>query len=128
ALEETFKGTQYENLIERLYGGKLIDYIKCKDVNYHSEREDKYLDLSLVIRPFGSSTVMHSLDECLQYFLKPEILDGDNKYYCEPFDRKVAAIKGLKFQSLPYILTIQLKRFDYDPRTFNRIKLNDQVR
>jgi hypothetical protein len=53
ALEETFKGTQYENLIERLYGGKLLDYIKCKDVNYHSEREDKYLDLSLVIRPFG---------------------------------------------------------------------------
>jgi ubiquitin carboxyl-terminal hydrolase 47 len=128
ALEETFKTTQHENLIDRLYAGQLIDYIKCKEVNYQSERDDKFLDASLVIHPFGTKKVNHSLDECIRYFLKPEILEGENKYYCEKYQRKVDAIKGLKFRRLPYVFTMQLKRFDYDPRTFNRIKLNDQVR
>jgi len=40
---------------------------------------------------------------------------------------KVDAMKGLKFSSFPYLLTLQLKRFDFDYDTFRRIKLNDKV-
>lgn len=38
------------------------------------------------------------------------------------------AIKGFRLERLPYVLTLQLKRFDLDYTTFSRIKLNDQVR
>ena len=94
ALEESFKGTDVENMIDLLYAGELIDYIRCIDVDYSSEHNDKFLDFSLAIVPFGSDKALHSLSECIESFLRPEILDGDNKYYAEKFDRKVDAIKG----------------------------------
>jgi len=31
------------------------------------------------------------LDEALDLFVKPDILDGENKYYCEEIKRKVDA-------------------------------------
>lgn len=39
------------------------------------------------------------------------------------FDR---CVQGLKFQTFPYLLTLQLKRFDFDYSTMHRIKLNDR--
>eukprot|EP01042_Synura_sphagnicola_P030666 gene30666-39505_t len=111
ALEETFKGTDAETVIDDLFAGELIDYIRCIDVDYQSERIDKFLDFSLAIVPFGETKAMKSLAECIEMFLRPEILDGDNKYFCEKYDKKVDAIKGLKFGRLPQIMSVQLKRF-----------------
>ena len=53
-------------------------------------------------------------------------LQKDNQYSCEKCDKKVDALKGLRFERLPYILTMQLKRFDFDYDTFRRIKLNSR--
>ena len=130
ALEETFKGTEVENIIDELYAGELIDYLRCIDVDYQSERVDKFLDFSLAIVPFGSDRPMHSLTECIEMYLRPEILDGDNKYYAEQFDIKTDAIKGLKFGKLPQIMSVQLKRFVYDfsGPTIVQKKLNDVVK
>lgn len=130
ALEETFKGTPVENIIDDLYAGELIDYLRCLDVDYESERVDKFLDFSLAIVPFGSDKPMCNLTECIEMFLRPEILDGENKYHVEKFDRKVDAIKGLKFGKLPKIMSVQLKRFVYDfsgPSIVQK-KLNDVVK
>jgi len=35
-------------------------------------------------------------------------------------------LQGLKFLTFPYLLTMQLKRFDFDYTTMHRIKLNDR--
>ena len=35
-------------------------------------------------------------------------------------------MQGLKFLTFPYLLTMQLKRFDFDYTTMHRIKLNDR--
>lgn len=77
---------------------------------------------------FTALQKMKSVPESLEYFLKPEILDGDNQYCCQSCDKKVDAVKGLKFERLPYLLSLQLKRFDFDYETFQRIKLNDEVK
>ena len=53
-------------------------------------------------------------------------LQGDNQYHCEKCDKKVDALKYLKFKAFPYLLTLQLKRFDFDYTTFHRIKLNSR--
>ena len=37
------------------------------------------------------------------------------------------AHKGLKFDSFPYILSLQLKRFDFDYDTMSRFKLSNSV-
>lgn len=37
------------------------------------------------------------------------------------------SLQGLKFTRFPYLLTLQLKRFDFDYSTMHRIKLNDRM-
>ncbi|KAJ0394465.1 hypothetical protein ATCC90586_010003 [Pythium insidiosum] len=127
ALERSFKGTVNETLVNDLYQGTMKDYVKCLDCGYESSRNDEFLDLSLVIRPFGSSQMMKSVEEAIELYLKPEVLNGDNQWRCDQCKTKRDAIKGLKFSKLPYLLSLQLKRFDYDFMTDSRIKLHDRV-
>lgn len=129
ALEASFKGTVNETLVNDLYQGILNDYVMCCECGFESSRKDHFLDLSLVIRPFGTSVTnrMKSVEEALEFFLKPEVLNGDNQWFCSKCETKRDAIKGLKLEKLPYVLALQLKRFDFDYTTFNRIKLNDKV-
>ncbi|XP_050742746.1 ubiquitin carboxyl-terminal hydrolase 47 isoform X2 [Drosophila biarmipes] len=127
ALEHKFKNTKQANLISNLYEGKMNDYVKCLECNTEKTREDTFLDIPLPVRPFGSSSAYGSIEEALRAFVQPETLDGNNQYLCEKCKKKCDAHKGLHFKSFPYILTLHLKRFDFDYQTMHRIKLNDRV-
>uniref|UniRef100_A0A6Q2XPH8 Ubiquitin carboxyl-terminal hydrolase 47 n=1 Tax=Esox lucius TaxID=8010 RepID=A0A6Q2XPH8_ESOLU len=127
ALEQKWKQTEQADLINQLYQGKLKDYVRCLECGYESWRIDTYLDIPLVIRPFGASQAYCSVEEALQAFVQPETLDGANQYFCERCKKKCDARKGLRFLHFPYLLTLQLKRFDFDYTTMHRIKLNDRM-
>ena len=49
------------DLINQLYQGKLKDYVRCLECGYESWRIDTYLDIPLVIRPFGASQAFCSV-------------------------------------------------------------------
>lgn len=127
ALEQKFKNTKQADLISNLYEGKMIDYVKCLECETEKSREDTFLDIPLPVRPFGSQVAYESVEEALKAFVQPETLDGNNQYFCEKCNKKCDAHKGLKFKKFPYILTLHLKRFDFDYQTLHRIKLNDKV-
>ena len=127
ALEQKFKHTKHADLINRLYEGKMIDYVKCLECETEKNREDTFLDIPLPVRPFGSNVAYESVEEAIKAFVQPETLDGNNQYFCEKCNKKCDAHKGLKFSKFPYILTLHLKRFDFDYQTLHRIKLNDKV-
>ncbi|CAI8044308.1 Ubiquitin carboxyl-terminal hydrolase 47 [Geodia barretti] len=129
ALEKRFKKDKHDeaDLINHLYQGTLKDYVKCLECGYESAREDHFLDIPLVIKPFGSNKAYGSVEEALEAFVEPETLTADNQYNCEHCQKKCDAHKGLKFKSFPYLLTLQLKRFDFDYSTMHRIKLNDRM-
>ncbi|XP_067645326.1 ubiquitin carboxyl-terminal hydrolase 47 isoform X2 [Eurosta solidaginis] len=127
ALEQKFKNTKQMHLIANLYEGKMIDYVKCLECNTEKTRADTFLDIPLPVRPFGSAVAYGSIEEALRAFVQPETLDGNNQYFCEKCEKKCDAHKGLKFKNFPYILTLHLKRFDFDYQTMHRIKLNDKV-
>ncbi|KAF2354025.1 Peptidase C19 ubiquitin carboxyl-terminal hydrolase, partial [Trinorchestia longiramus] len=127
ALEQSFANTDQANLIDTLYQGKMKDYVKCLVCGNENARMDSFLDIPLPIRPFGSSTAYQSLEEALRAFVAPELLSGNNQYQCSKCNAMCDAHKGLKFTKYPYLLTIHLKRFDFDYQTFHRIKLNDRV-
>ena len=61
----------------------------------------------------------------MRAFVQPETLEGNNQYFCDVCGKKCDAHKGLKFTKFPYLLTLHLKRFDFDYSTMHRIKLND---
>ena len=46
-LESKMKGTSVVGTINSLLEGKTISYIKCKNVDYKSEREESYYDIQL---------------------------------------------------------------------------------
>ncbi|XP_013394501.1 ubiquitin carboxyl-terminal hydrolase 47 isoform X1 [Lingula anatina] len=127
ALETKWKNTDQADLINHLYQGKLKDYVMCMECKNESARVDAYLDIPLVIRPFGSTQAYGSVEEALDAFVQFETLDGANQYFCEKCNKKCDAHKGLRFVSFPYLLTLQLKRFDFDYSTMHRIKLNDKM-
>jgi hypothetical protein len=56
---------------------------------HESARVDKFLDIPLVIKAFGSEKAVSSVEEALEKFVEVETLDGDNKYFCEPCKGKV---------------------------------------
>jgi ubiquitin carboxyl-terminal hydrolase 47 len=127
ALEQKFKNTKQADLINILYEGKMIDYVKCLECDTEKSREDTFLDIPLPVRPFGSTVAYESIEEALKAFVQHETLDGNNQYFCEKCNKKCDAHKGLKFKKFPYVLTLHLKRFDFDYQTLHRIKLNDKV-
>lgn len=86
-----------------------------------SSRPDKFLDISLDIHQVSNLT------EALDKFVTPEILSGSSRWRCSKCDALVDARKGLKIVELPYILMVQLKRFDYDYDRDHRIKLNHLI-
>ena len=69
-----------------------MDYVKCLDVDYASERNDKVQDFSLAIRPFGSTKPVKSLTEAIELFLRPEILDKENQYVFVPPSFQISSI------------------------------------
>lgn len=84
------------------------------------------MDLSLPIHDPWNNINNSSLEEALRNYVRPEVLDDDNKYECSGCTKKVRAVKGQIFEKLPQVLVIQLNRF-----TFNMygspIKVNDKI-
>ncbi len=60
---------------------------------YESAREDHFLDIPLVIKPFGSQRAYGSVEEALHGFTQPETLEEDNQYFCEQCSAKQDAHK-----------------------------------
>eukprot|EP00727_Mastigamoeba_balamuthi_P009974 m51a1_g56 putative ubiquitin carboxyl-terminal hydrolase 47-like isoform x2 (1178) ;mRNA; f:177637-182668 len=127
ALEESMAQTHQANIINTLFQGKMTDYVRCMECQKYNARQDVYLDIPLVIKGFGETRAVSSIEEALTKFTQPEYLEGPNAYMCERCNKKVRAQKGLEFVSFPYILMLQLKRFDFDYETGRRVKLNDSV-
>ena len=79
--------------------------------NNESAREDHFLDIPLVIKPFGAEKAYSSVvsrtneawaviswrfvlqEEALDGFVDPETLNGDNQYYCDQCKKKCDAHK-----------------------------------
>jgi ubiquitin carboxyl-terminal hydrolase 47 len=117
AIEKTHKNTAW---IKELFAGSTGSFIDCG--KHRRLRSEMFLDLSLAIRNQFTKETYSSVEQCLQEYLRPEKLE--DKIECEECGEKVFVEKGLIFESLPPILTLQLNRFELNYETFQREKLN----
>jgi hypothetical protein len=52
-----------------------------------------------------------NLRQCLSYFVEPETLQEDNKWFCPQCREHVRAVKQMALWRVPHILVVGLKRF-----------------
>ena len=84
---------------------------------------------SVKVEPFRAISLQvknkHTVQESLKYYVKGEMLEGDNAYYCEKCEKKVNTLMRCCIKRMPNILFLVLKRFEFDFETMQKIKVND---
>jgi len=127
ALEQAMAGTDQATLIKDLFEGEVLEYVRCLGCNHENVKSVPLYEVLLDIKVFGESEAVKSIEEAMRKFITPEVLDEDNLYNCEACGKKCRAVKGTRFKRIPYFLMMQMKRFDFDFATMNRVKLCDRV-
>ena len=94
--------------------------MSCNKLSISSQRFDDFLELDIPIKGFSG------LQASLGTLLCPEILDGDNQYFCSHCDGKRDATRQLMVKDLPPVLCLSLQRFVFDLKKMDRVKANDK--
>lgn len=119
-MEEKMKGTEAENVLPKLFCGKLRTYISCINVDYESRRVEDFWDIQLNVS--GNK----NLEESFKDYVQVETMDGENQYFASDEHKLQDARKGVIFESFPDVLHLQLKRFQYDIDHDAMMKINDR--
>ena len=93
--------------------------MSCINVDDKSLRDEEYYDLQMPVK--GCKDLYASLDE----YVKEEVLDGDNQYHSDRYGKQDAK-KGVLFKSLPPVLELHLRRFEYDFASDQMAKINER--
>ena len=80
-----FQKTGKDEIFKKKFQGIYSDQKICKDCPHRYEREEAFFALNLTVK---NATLQDSLDQ----FVKGELLEGDNAYYCEKCGEKVSRI------------------------------------
>ena len=88
--------------------------------NISKERYENFPDLILQVKG------MKNIEESINQLMTPELLEGDNKYFCENCNEKNEAVKGIRFKKFPDTLILSLNRYEYD-QNWERQKINDKL-
>ncbi|KAM6220266.1 ubiquitin carboxyl-terminal hydrolase 38 [Rhynchocyon petersi] len=106
--------------------GILPDEPHCTENTSVPTESSKILVNKVVPQKPGSETTP-SVTDLLNYFLAPEILTGDNQYYCENCASLQNAEKTMQITEEPEYLILTLLRFSYDQKCHVRRKILDNV-
>ena len=110
---------KYKELFRFFFGIKALDELKFVDCGHKRYNEFFYNNIQLEVKGFNNLT------SSLKNYFKTEIMDGENKINCEGCNMKRTCHKRQIFKSLPNILVINLKRFEFDYNTMLKSKLNN---
>jgi len=116
-IERKMLNTPAEGTIRDIFVGKTKSYIKCMNVNYESSRSEEFYDIQLNVKG------CRNLKESFEDYVREEILEKENKYMADGHGLQDAK-KGVIFETLPPVLQIQLKRFDYDMEEDAMVKVD----
>lgn len=102
--------------LDALFEGRTLNYVRCTKVDFRREREERFTDLQMQVSGCGS------LMDSFRHLIAEEKLTGENRYKTPSHGRQEAR-KGARFTSLPPVLQLHLKRFEYDPSSGRMRKL-----
>ncbi|PRT52383.1 Ubiquitin carboxyl-terminal hydrolase 4 [Wickerhamiella sorbophila] len=95
------------SLIVDMFQGQYMSRLKCMVCGTTSSTYTAFSTLSLPLAA-GRSIDLY---QCFAQFVAPEVLDGDDAWFCSHCKRKQRTIKTMSISRLPPVLVIHLKRF-----------------
>lgn len=96
------------SMIKNLFVGLLRSTLTCTYCNGASVTFDPFWDLSL---PLPSTNSRCKLENCMDMFVKEEIMDGIDQPTCSRCKARRKCTKSLTIERFPKYLVIHLKRF-----------------
>jgi ubiquitin C-terminal hydrolase len=100
-----------------VYANQLIS----KECEHISVRDEPFYSISVEIKN------KKDLTESFELYVEGELLSGDNKYYCDGCGAGRETLKRCCIRELPPLLTVHLKRFEFDLLMMRNKKLNDRI-
>ncbi|ESQ45578.1 hypothetical protein EUTSA_v10010085mg [Eutrema salsugineum] len=109
-----------KTIVQDLFRGSVSHVTTCSKCGRDSEASSKVEDFyALELNIKGLKT----LDDSLNDYLSLEQLNGDNQYFCGSCDARVDATRCIKLRTLPPVITFQLKRCVFLPKTTAKKKI-----
>jgi ubiquitin C-terminal hydrolase len=107
--------------ISQLFHGEIESEVECKQCDKRVKTYDSFSFLPLPISDNDKSFGTCSIYNCFEEFCKSERMEHYGKWFCEKCGKLTIANKSIKLWKLPQFLIIQLKRFNYDLRSYEKI-------
>jgi ubiquitin carboxyl-terminal hydrolase 48 len=150
-MHEAFQQSSKQSLstlLPTIFEGDMTYETQCQSCSQATERSEKFMDINLPIvhaataakkskggqlqidEAFAASSAKDkdtSVQFCLDSYMFPEELAGENQYWCEKCGEKRDATRQVVFSKLPPVLNIQLCRYVYDRKKQTKKKLNNKV-
>ncbi|XP_043248336.1 ubiquitin carboxyl-terminal hydrolase 35 [Colletes gigas] len=114
-------------LVHRVLGGKCKITYQCAQCDTSSHNTDKFRDLQLCFPEEIQENQEVSVQDLINYYLRPEKMTGENKYRCDKCMKLCDALRFIKILHAPTYLILILKHFHYDFDTRLRTKLRHKV-
>ena len=118
-LEKSMNGTPAQGTYTQLFKGQLLQQIRCVEIEHESSRCEEFIDLQLDVK--GCDNIYASFDR----YVEPVMLTGEMQYEADGHGKQDAK-KHVRFQKLPAVLQIQLKRFEYNSNRGMMTKVNEK--
>ncbi|VEU39287.1 unnamed protein product [Pseudo-nitzschia multistriata] len=98
-----------KSLVVDMFQGQLRNTCKCLKCGQINIRFEPFMYLSLPI-----TKDCKSIDDCMDLYLKEDVLKGADQYFCEKCNEHVDGTKKQDIWMLPPVLIVHLKRFKYN--------------
>ena len=119
-IENRLKNTKNENLVKFFFQGRQNDILKFQGgCSHHRTNTNNFYSIQLVIK--NKKNIYESLDSLIE----GELMNGENCIFCPECKKKLPAVKSQNFKTLPRMLIFVLKRFEFNYKTMEKIKIND---
>ncbi|XP_017565328.1 ubiquitin carboxyl-terminal hydrolase 47 isoform X2 [Pygocentrus nattereri] len=105
--------------VSQVFEGKLSNNSKCPDGHIYQEK-CPFITIPLAIDT-GHDKI-YNVKEGLEAFFQPSQLDEDNWLYCDQCDQKTETETWNEIEEFPTVLTLHLKRFDFDYMQMRHVK------
>ncbi|KAE9596940.1 putative ubiquitinyl hydrolase 1 [Lupinus albus] len=112
-LKENNESFEDANLVEKIFGGRLISKLRCSNCGHSSNTYEPLIDMSLEIEN------VDTLSSALESFTKLENIEANFK--CDGCKEEVSLEKQLLLDQAPSVAAFHLKRFKTDGTSVEKL-------